>query len=81
MRRSNGSSAKGSPLARSCRCPPELVRESVAGILVRTLTTYSGGRGRVPDDLGDEIASFVLRALLVDPSTLSSVRGDGARAR
>jgi AcrR family transcriptional regulator len=61
--------------------PSELIRESVAGILVRTLTTYSGRRGRVPDDLGDEIASFVLRALLVDPSTLSSVRGDGARAR
>jgi AcrR family transcriptional regulator len=54
--------------------PPELVRESIAGILVRTLTIYSGGRGRVPDDLGDEIASFVLRALLVDPSTLSDVR-------
>ena len=56
--------------------PSELVRESIAGILVRTLTIYSGGRRRVPDNLGDEIASFVLRALLVDPRTLDDIRGD-----
>lgn len=56
--------------------PTELVRESIAGILVRTLTVYSGGRRRVPHDLGDEIASFVLRALLADPTTLDDVRGD-----
>lgn len=53
---------------------PELVRESIAGILVRTLTIYSGGRHRVPADLGDEIASLVLRALLVDPSMLDDLR-------
>lgn len=58
---------------------PDLVRESIAGILVRTLTIYSGGRRRIPADLGDEIASFVLRALLVDPATLGDVRMDARR--
>ncbi|MGZ6544996.1 MAG: TetR/AcrR family transcriptional regulator [Actinomycetota bacterium] len=53
---------------------PELVRESIAGILVRTLTIYSGGRRWVPTDLGDQIASLVLRGLLVDPSLLADVR-------
>ena len=46
--------------------PSELVRESIAGILVRTLTIYSGGRRRVPDNLGDEIASFVSHTVLLD---------------
>ena len=59
---------------------PELVRESIAGILVRTLTIYSGGRRRVPTDLGDQIASLVLRGLLVDPSLLADVRKEAIRA-
>ena len=53
---------------------PALVREAISGILLRTLMTYSGGRPRPISDLGDEIASFVLRAILADPSRLAEVR-------
>jgi len=53
---------------------PVLVREAIAGILLRTLMTYSGGRPQPAATLGDEIASFVLRALLADPSRLAEVR-------
>ena len=51
-----------------------LVREAISGILLRTLMTYSGGRPQPAGDLGDEIASFVLRAILADPSRLAEVR-------
>ena len=53
---------------------PALVREAISGILLRTLMTYSGGRPQPAADLGDEIASFVLRAILADPSMLADVR-------
>jgi AcrR family transcriptional regulator len=53
---------------------PVLVREAIAGILLRTLMTYSGGRPQPAATLGDEVASFVLRALLADPSELTKVR-------
>ena len=53
---------------------PALVREAIAGILLRTLMTYSGGRPQPAAALGDEIASFVLRAVLADPSKLAEVR-------
>jgi len=53
---------------------PALVREAISGILLRTLMTYSGGRPQPAADLGDEIASFVLRAILADPAALTEVR-------
>ncbi len=53
---------------------PALVREAISGILLRTLMTYSGGRPQPTADLGDEIASFVLRAILAEPSGLAEVR-------
>jgi hypothetical protein len=53
---------------------PVLVREAISGILLRTLMTYSGGRPQPAADLGDEIASFVLRAVLADPSRLAEIR-------
>jgi AcrR family transcriptional regulator len=53
---------------------PVLVREAISGILLRTLMTYSGGRPQPAAGLGDEIASFVLRAVLADPSRLAEVR-------
>ena len=59
---------------------PVLVREAIAGILLRTLMTYSGGRPQPAASLGDEIASFVLRAILADPSTLGEVRQAAAEA-
>ena len=59
---------------------PVLVREAIAGILLRTLMTYSGGRPQPAAALGDEIASFVLRAILADPSTLGEVRQAAAEA-
>src|SRR5262245_22930884 len=54
---------------------PALAREAIAGILLRTLMTYSGGRPQPATSLGDEIASFVLRAVLADPSGLPEIRG------
>jgi AcrR family transcriptional regulator len=59
---------------------PVLVREAISGILLRTLMTYSGGRPQPAPALGDEIASFVLRAILADPSRLSEVRQAAAEA-
>jgi len=52
---------------------PALVREAIAGILVRTLVLYSGRPG-APTKLGEEVAAFVLRALLSDPGRLREIR-------
>jgi len=60
---------------------PALVREAISGILLRTLMVYSGGRPRPTPDLGDEIASFVLRAVLADPSRLGEVRQEAAELK
>ncbi|MBI2238208.1 MAG: TetR/AcrR family transcriptional regulator [Actinobacteria bacterium] len=51
----------------------ELVSEAIAGITLRVLSLYSGGR-RPTDELADETASLVLRGLLANPSHLSKVR-------
>ena len=59
---------------------PFLVREAIYGILLRTLMTYSGGRPQPAAALGDEIASFVLRAVLADPSRLAEIPGAAADA-
>jgi len=50
------------------------VRESILGILGRTLTTYSGGQQPFDPGLPDQVATLVLRALLVDPSRLAEAR-------
>jgi AcrR family transcriptional regulator len=55
------------------RVPSLLIREAIAGILVRTLMLYSGRPG-APAALADEIASFVLRGLLVEPERMDEVR-------
>jgi AcrR family transcriptional regulator len=60
---------------------PVLVREAIAGILLRTLMTYSGGRPQPAYGMGDEIASFVLRAVLADPSRLAEIRRTAADAK
>ncbi|HZP90984.1 MAG TPA: TetR/AcrR family transcriptional regulator [Actinomycetota bacterium] len=52
---------------------PALVREAIAGILVRTLVLYSGRPG-APTKLGEEVAAFVLRALLSEPERLPEIR-------
>lgn len=59
---------------------PVLVQEAITGILLRTLMTYSGSRPKPAAGLGDEIASFVLRAVLADPSRLAEVRQAAADA-
>jgi AcrR family transcriptional regulator len=61
------------------RVPPPLIREAIAGILVRTLMLYSGRPG-APAALPDEIASFVLRGLLSDPRRLDEVRHAAPRS-
>src|SRR5581483_9710927 len=53
---------------------PQLVREAITGILIRTLTLFSGGRVEAGGEVPDQIASFVLRAILADPSELPRVR-------
>jgi AcrR family transcriptional regulator len=53
---------------------PSFVREAILGILGRTLSTYSGGRAPLHPSLPDQIASLVLRALLVDVATLEATR-------
>jgi AcrR family transcriptional regulator len=54
------------------RVPSRLIREAIAGILVRTLMLYSGRPG-APAVLHDEIAGFVLRGLLTDPDRLDEI--------
>jgi AcrR family transcriptional regulator len=57
--------------------PSALVREAIAGILVRTLTRHAGGH-RSSGPRGDDVATFVLRALLADASSLDDVRREAA---
>lgn len=53
---------------------PEFGREAILGILGRTLASYSGGQAPFDATLGDQIASFVLRAVLVNASELDEIR-------
>jgi len=48
------------------RMDPSLAQHAITGILIRTLSLYSGHRP-TPPRLGREIASFVLRALGANP--------------
>lgn len=50
-----------------------LVRQAIAGVLVRALTLHSGGRGE-GESLANEVARLVVRGLLVDPSQLDLVQ-------
>lgn len=52
---------------------PALVREAIAGILVRTITLYSGGRLPAAG-ASDQIAVLLIRGLLSDPSRLADVK-------
>lgn len=61
--------------------PIALAREAITGILLRTLTVYSGKRPGSDVELGDQIASFVLRAVLADPTTLDHVTRAAGRSR
>lgn len=58
---------------------PFFVREAILGILGRTLTRYSGGQTPYEPSLPDQVASLVLRAVLVDPTRLPRVRVAAAR--
>jgi AcrR family transcriptional regulator len=49
------------------RMDPALAQHAITGILIRTLSLYSGRRRPAPPRLGHEIASFVLRALGAAP--------------
>ncbi len=52
---------------------PALVREVIVGINVRTEMRYSGSR-RPATRLAEQVATFVLRGLLAEPSALEQVR-------
>ena len=52
---------------------PPIVRQAIAGILVRTLTLHSGGRGE-GGALAHQVARLIVRGLLLDPSQIDEVR-------
>ena len=58
------------------RVDAAFVRDAVEGILLRALMSYSGGRA-APTNLAHDVATFVLRALLVDPAAMPSRPSDG----
>ncbi len=58
--------------------PVVVAREAITGILVRTLTLYSGGRPGGDGELADQIVSLVMRAVIADPTRLPEIR-DAAR--
>lgn len=56
------------------RLPALFVREAITGILLRTAQVYGGRREPMPPGFVDDVASLVLRSLLVDPSRLDELR-------
>lgn len=52
---------------------PVVISEAVAGVLIGVLTFHSGGR-TVRPELSLEIASVLVRGLLVDPSDFDAIR-------
>jgi AcrR family transcriptional regulator len=54
--------------------PVVLVREAITGILLRTLALYSGRPADDEDDLADQIASLVIRAVVDDTDRLAEIR-------
>jgi len=54
--------------------PARFVREAITGILLRTAQVYGGSREPAPPGFADDVASLVLRSLLVDPSRLDELR-------
>jgi hypothetical protein len=55
------------------KVPAALVRQAIAGILVRVLTLSSGGRGG-DSLLGDQVALLIVRGLLSDPARIEEIR-------
>lgn len=55
------------------KVPAALVRQAIAGILVRVLTLSSGGRGG-DSLLGDQVALLIVRGLLSDPARIDEIR-------
>lgn len=53
---------------------PRLVREAILGVLGRTLSSYSGGQSPYDGATTDQIASFIVRAVLKEPARLEEVR-------
>ena len=52
--------------------PAPLVRQAIAGILVRALTLNSGGRGE-GSLLADQVARLLVRGLLTDPARIDEI--------
>jgi AcrR family transcriptional regulator len=52
---------------------PTVMAEAVAGVLIGVLTFHSGGR-TVRPELSDEVASVLLRGLLVDPARMPQIK-------
>jgi AcrR family transcriptional regulator len=60
---------------------PFFVREAILGVLGRTLTRYSGGQTPRSATLPDQVASLILRAVLVDPTELDGIRATARSLR
>ena len=61
--------------------PVSIVREAITGVLLRTLTLYSGqDRGGDPG-FCEQIVSLVMRTVLIDPSRLPEIRRQAERNR
>ena len=54
--------------------PAEFVRESILGVIGRTLVSYSGGRAPLDPRLPDDVSTLILRGLLLDPSRMNEIR-------
>lgn len=55
-----------------------LVRQAIAGILIRALTLHSGGRGS-DDRLAEEVARLIVRGLLKEPGELDDIQRRATR--
>jgi AcrR family transcriptional regulator len=56
---------------------PTVMSETVAGVLIGVLTFHSGGR-TVRPELSDEVASVLLRGLLVEPARMPQIKAAAA---
>lgn len=59
---------------------PGFVRDAIVGLMLQTLSQYSGGKSAADDRIGDRVAAFVLRAILADPASIDRIRGEAGGA-
>ena len=65
--------ADGTATGEFIKIPAPLVRQAIAGILVRALTLNSGGRGG-SSLVANQVALLLVRGLLADPTRIDEIR-------